>query len=282
MLAGKAPVIDQIKYPVLVTPKIDGIRCLIIDGKVLSRSFKLIPNDFVRETLATLPDGLDGELIVPGEAFGAVTSAIMRKTGQPDFRYTVFDMVYKDLAEPYEKRVERLKPLKNIFRVDPLMPVFINSASDLEGYERWALDEGYEGIMVRDPKSPYKLGRSTTREGYLLKVKRFEDDEAVVTGYEEKMSNQNERQEDAFGRTKRSTHQANMVPMGVLGALIVRTTDGIIFSIGSGLTDADRVQLWKERHLLKGRIVKFRHQPHGAKDAPRFPIFIGFRHKDDL
>ena len=57
--------------------------------------------------------------------------------------------------------------------------------------------------MVRTPDSPYKCGRSTEREAWLLKIKRFEDAEAVVLGTYEGMSNMNEAGVDAFGRTKR-------------------------------------------------------------------------------
>jgi DNA ligase-1 len=44
----------------------------------------------------------------------------------------------------------------------------------------------------------------------------------------------------------------------------------------------DRVILWEQRHTLPGKLVKFMHQPSGAKEAPRFPKFIGFREPWDL
>jgi DNA ligase-1 len=44
----------------------------------------------------------------------------------------------------------------------------------------------------------------------------------------------------------------------------------------------DRVTLWEQRASLVGRLIKFKHQPSGAKEAPRFPKFVGFREAWDL
>src|SRR5690606_27777905 len=113
-------------------------------------------------------------------------------------------------------------------------------------------------------------GRSTAREGHLLKLKRFTDGEAVVIGFEELMHNANEATKDELGYTKRSTHADGKVPMGTLGALKVRDlTTGIEFSIGTGYTAAQRRKLWDARDTLVGKVVKYKHFEGGVKDAPR-------------
>ena len=89
LLAKKAEY-DKIQYPVLATPKLDGIRCLMVEGVAMSRTMKPIPNQFVQEELAGL-NGLDGELMVKGD-FNAVSSAIMSRDGEPDFFFHVFKM----------------------------------------------------------------------------------------------------------------------------------------------------------------------------------------------
>jgi hypothetical protein len=69
-------------FPVLATPKLDGIRCLKLGGKALTRSFKPISNRFVREWIeANLPDGVDGELMLRDGTFSETTSAIGRRDG---------------------------------------------------------------------------------------------------------------------------------------------------------------------------------------------------------
>ncbi|MCX6877329.1 MAG: hypothetical protein NTW21_26500 [Verrucomicrobia bacterium] len=92
MLASKCERPDLLPFPVLATPKLDGIRYLKLGGKALTRSFKPISNRFAREWIeANLPDGLDGELMLRGGTFNETTSAIGARDGQPDFVFHVFD-----------------------------------------------------------------------------------------------------------------------------------------------------------------------------------------------
>jgi DNA ligase-1 len=161
----------------------------------------------------------------------------------------------------------------------------LNNLAELEEYEEWALLLGYEGVMLRDPNGPYKQGRSSTKEGILLKLKRYEDAECVITGFEELEHNGNEAKKDALGHTKRSSHQENQVGGDTLGALVVKgltAFEGIEFKIGTGFDFNTRKDIWNERDLLKGEIVKFKYFAIGVKDAPRHPVFIGFRDASDL
>jgi DNA ligase-1 len=265
---------------------LDGIRCLKIEGRALTRSYKPISNRFAREWIeANLPDGVDGELMLRGGTFNATTSAIGRESGEPDFVFHVFDYVSDGIDVPYACRMQELARLPEWDHVEKVLPVEIADAAQLAVYEEECLAAGYEGVMVRDPASPYKCGRSTEREGWLLKIKRFEDAEAVVLEPYEGMTNQNEAERDAFGRTKRSMAQAGMVGRGELGGFIVRTLDtGVEFRLGYNhvLGGIDRVSLWIKRESLIGKLVKFKHQPSGAKDAPRFPKFVGFREAWDM
>ncbi len=286
MLAGKCERPEALNFPVLATPKLDGIRCLKIGGRALSRSFKPISNTFAREWIeANLPDGVDGELMLRGGTFNATASTIGRESGEPDFVFYVFDFVSDGCDVPYACRMQELARLPAWEHVAKVLPLEIHDAEELAVFEERCLAEGYEGVMVRDPAGPYKCGRSTEREGWLLKIKRFEDAEAVVLEPYEGMSNQNEAERDAFGRTKRSLSKTGMVGRGELGGFVVRVVDtGVEFRLGYNhvLGGVDRVSLWERREELVGRLVKFRHQPSGAKDAPRFPKFVGWREAWDL
>ena len=94
MLAGKCEQMTNLQFPVLATPKLDGIRCLKIGGRALTRSFKPISNRFTREWIeANLPDGLDGELMVAHASFNETAGHIGRHDGEPDFRFHIFDFV---------------------------------------------------------------------------------------------------------------------------------------------------------------------------------------------
>lgn len=293
MLAGKCSSLDRLVYPVLATPKLDGIRCLVLpDSKgklrVLSRNFKPIPNDYIRRCLEALDlPYLDGELMLesPTASFQDVSSAIMSHDGEPNFVYRVFDHCEQPNA-PYAARVRQLAALRDFLGpkhrrsapVELVLPVTIGNQPTLEAFESDCLAVGYEGVMVRSQDGPYKCGRSTEREGYLLKIKRFVDGEAVVIGCEELMHNDNSLDSDAFGRAKRSSHKANLRPAGVLGALVVSdVTTGVTFNIGTGFDADTRKNLWRHRAQIVGLVVKYKSQPTGVKEAPRFPVFLGFR-----
>jgi len=286
MLAGKCEHPDALRFPVLATPKLDGIRCLKIGGQALTRSFKPISNQFVRQWLeANLPDGVDGELTLRGGTFSQTTSAIGGRGGRPDFVFHIFDQVAGGTERPYAERMNDLAALPESEHVEKVMPVRIANARELGAYEEECLSAGYEGVMVRDPAGPYKCGRSTEREGWLLKIKRFEDAEAIVLDTYEGMTNQNEAEQDAFGRTKRSMAQAGMMGRGELGGFVVRSLEtGVEFRLGYNhvVGGIDRLSLWLKRDSLVGKLVKFKHQPSGAKEAPRFPKFIGWREAWDM
>jgi len=286
MLAGKCERPEALSFPLLATPKLDGIRCLKVGGSALTRSFKPVSNRFIRGWIEEhLPDGLDGELIVKGTTFSETAGHVGRAGGEPDFTFAAFDYVSGELGTPYSGRMEELARLPEYGRVDKILPVRLGCLDELMAYEERCVGEGYEGVMVRTPHSPYKCGRSTGREGYLLKIKRFEDDEAVVIDTYEGMSNLNPAGKDAFGRTRRSLAQAGLVGRGELGGFVVRhAATGVEFRVGYNhvLGGIDRATLWGRRETLVGRLVKFRHQPSGAKEAPRFPKFIGFRDTWDL
>jgi DNA ligase 1 len=62
----------------------------------------------------------------------------------------------------------------------------------------------------------------------------------------------------------------------------VRGEDGVEFNIGTGFDAATRQTIWDNREAYLGRLVKFKSMTHGTKDRPRHPVFIGWRHEDDL
>ena len=286
MLASRCKSPDELRFPVLATPKLDGIRCLKLGGRALTRSFNPISNQFAREWIeANVPDGTDGELMLRGGTFSQTSSAIGARGGEPDFVFYVFDYVSENPGKPYAQRMEDLQRLPQSERVEKVLPVQINNASELAAYEEKCIAEGYEGVMVRDPQGPYKCGRSTEREGWLLKIKRFEDSEGVILDSYEGMSNHNEAELDAFGKTKRSLAKSGMVGRGELGGFVVRVVaTGVEFRLAYNhvVGGIDRESAWRDKAALVGRMVKFRHQPSGAKEAPRFPQFVGWREDWDM
>ncbi|RQT68098.1 ATP-dependent DNA ligase [Burkholderia cepacia] len=302
---------ELIKFPVWASPKIDGIRCVFFGGVAYSRSLKPIPNPCVQEfarEYADILDGLDGELVVgkPTDPNCMQNSmAVMSKSAEPDFTFHVFDWfpvevipqnwkpAYWQRSDVVEMRLMHCAThLRRVERVRAVPQHLCVCANDLDILEARFLADGYEGMMIRAHDGTYKCGRSTEREGGLVKVKRFVDGEAVIVGFEEEMHNANEATRNATGRTERSTSKAGLQGKGTLGALICASlerphTNATVenrytFNIGTGFTAAQRRDFWNNRDRLLRNIVKFKHFDHGTVDAPRHPVFIGFRHLEDM
>ena len=151
----------------------------------------------------------------------------------------------------------------------------------LNAIEAAYVENGGEGLILRSKTALYKFGRSRPSDGACLKLKRFSDAEATVVFAYEQMHNANEARTNALGRTERSSHKANKIGKDTLGGLEVvglnGEFDGVRFRIGTGYDDELRARLWAQRKDLPGQVVKFKYVPVGSKDAPRFPVFLGFR-----
>lgn len=286
LLAGKFDA-DKIRFPVLASAKIDGVRCIIINGVAMSRSLKPIPNAYVQKQIGKAKyNGLDGELMVGWiggkDVYRNTVSAVMSEDGEPNFTFWVFDNCTNPTL-PFSKRFESVQKFDGEKNINVLPHFNIDDHDALDKFEAKQLQRGLEGVILRSYSGHYKYGRSSTNEGILLKLKRFEDSEATILDVEELLSNQNEAKKNALGHTERSSHKDNMVPMGTMGALNVRDLKSKVeFSIGTGFDAADREAFWKDRKSMIGKIVKYKYFASGSKDKPRFPVFLGFRDKRDM
>ena len=282
MLAIEAD-LNKLVFPLLASPKLDGIRAIMRDGVVYSRSNKPIPNKFVQARFKDY-EHYDGELIVgpptADDVYRQTTSHVMAHDKVDfDVKFFVFDHI-ENMNAPYIDRSLSIdEPTDYVVYHEQNS---IENMNQLLHYESAMVEMGYEGLILRSLTAPYKMGRSTVNEGYLLKLKRFVDDEAVVIGFEERMHNGNEATVSELGRTKRSSHKAGKSGRGDLGALVVRSSEGVTFNIGTGLSDTERASIWNNRGRYLGQLAKYKYFPVGVKEAPRHPVFLGWRDLIDL
>jgi DNA ligase-1 len=288
LLPRETPNLDTLQYPVYVTPKLDGIRCLIKDGVALSRTLKPIPNKHIQEWAYKYADeleGMDGELIVGSPTSHSVyrdtNSFVMSYDKIGEFFFYQFDF-WDTPEECYEDRVSCEINPELPDNYGRLIKYLVYDTDQLIAKEELCLEKGFEGVIIRNPQGKYKYGRCTIKEANAFKLKRFEDDEATIIGFEEEMHNGNNAEVNELGRTKRSTAAAGLHGKGTLGAFICKTRDGIEFKIGSGFDAEDRRSFWERKSDLLGHIVKYKHFPVGVKDKPRHPIFLGFRDPIDM
>jgi DNA ligase-1 len=254
-----------------ISVKVDGIRARYKDGKLWTRSQKLIcaPHEFLQSIEDFYPGlQLDGELVHVSNNFNKTVS-IVRNQKNPHMEnmwdgiiYKVFDHVAEG---PYYKRMETLQKIENSIRpvdiltidgiaqIDYPTPVhvhgplaIVNDDKIINTLKKQALNNNWEGLILRDPDMPYIFGRTQK----LLKVKGHEDCEVTVIEHLE-------------GEGKFS---------GMLGTLVCRMQSGKIVEVGTGFSDQQR-----KNPPLVGSIVTIRYMELTDKGIPRHPVFINIR-----
>jgi DNA ligase 1 len=256
------------KPPFIVQPKLDGERCratwqvenTLLPKPVLFTSeeniFNTVPHIREAITLLNRPDlELDGELYIPNSNFSAIhsrssSSRLELHEDYQSLQYHVFDICDETLNQ-----VERLHLLNSLNLRPPLFIVPSIVVDSLEEILEWMekfVDQGYEGIIVREIDNFYVRKRSLG----MMKFKPKCEDTYEIVGYKEEKSIE--------GNAK-----------GTLGALICKGSDGNIFSVGSGLTDFLSQEWWDKQDELIGKKcrVQYQHLTPGKK-VPRFPVFI--------
>jgi len=267
---------QKLKYPVLATLKKDGIRAFRWDN-LYSRTHKLIPNDSIKRRSIILPAGLDCELWNPHLTYDYVESIVMSREHEESYHidFHIIDW-FGDTG--YGDRLRRIGGLEIEGIVKPVARL-ANDANELMLIFLEAEEQHGEGICFRIPNSPYKQGRSTLKEQYLVKLARYVRQEVKIVGFLEQMENGNESNYNAVGKMDRSSCQDNLLGKDTLGAFMVRDKNGLDFKVGTGvgLTDTLRKEIWNNKAAWIDKQITIKHKPHGMKIKPRSPIYIGLR-----
>ncbi|WAB25021.1 DNA ligase (ATP) activity protein [Lysinibacillus phage vB_LfM_LysYB1] len=277
MLAKPAHKVKKKAEVVYIEPKLDGYRAVCFvrnDGSVeiLTRNGKPILGfaDVERE-LALLPWGMvyDGELVGKDNAFNDMQKLALKKDDFDKKAYlNIFDTLpieefdagasTKKLSERKEDLFAAFDCVKcdapNLKIVEISGPMRYDSPKVDELYVYY-LNEGYEGIMIKDIHSLYHCKRTND----WLKVKPVDTFDLEVIGYEE-------------GEGKY---------VGMLGALIV-DFKGHKVNVGSGYSDVQREEFWAIREAIVGRTAEIEAQESTENqkggESLRFPIFKQFRY----
>jgi len=276
---------DMKKWPKLASTKFDGIRGVTSAEGVLSNSLKQIPNLHIQEQLAKIPKGIDGEIVLRGEAgkcYDNNQSAVMSRMGEPDFIFKAFDCA-SIYSEPFASRLQLVhKCCANFDFVEPVNHLVIHTPEEALMLYEVARQGGHEGLILRDPDAPYKFGRSTVNQEWGLKMKPFDPDEAIVVGFTELHHNENDSTENEMGYNVRSSHKDNKVAGNTLGSLVC-LYNGNQFKIGTGFDAQQRKEIWMNKDKYKNKYARFKHQGITKAGVPRGPaVFLGWRDKLDI
>ena len=288
LLSCEVP-LDKVKFPIYISTKFDGIRALVIDSIVYSRSLKPIRNKHVQKLFGKPEyNGFDGELIVGDiyakDVFQKTTSGVMSEDGTPDVRFYVFDLWNLPDAD-YESRQRVLQDLLlQDETMSSIVYTMIHKCHNKESLEFFLNHEqkvGGEGLIGRNPKGTYKYGRSTPKEQLSIKFKFFQQEDFEVVGFNERMHNTNEQKRDELGYAERSSARDGLVPTNTLGSLVLKYND-TTFSCGTGFDDKLRKEIWDNKEAYLGKLASIRYMSVGSKDLPRCPSFVWFRHTEDI
>tara|TARA_R110001592_G_scaffold1700_18_gene10077 strand:+ start:3576 stop:4895 length:1320 start_codon:yes stop_codon:yes gene_type:complete len=268
--------------------KLDGVRVIVIarkNGQVetFSRNGKQFHNfEHICNEISTVvkQHGIANDMVYDGEVMSSSFQDLMKQVHRKDGKSAtdavlhLFDMMTLDEFQsgasivPQYVRSGLMKDFVDnnhmiLEHVQALDWIDVDLDTD-EGQQKFkevnkqAIDGGYEGVMIKDPKAGYECKRSHS----WLKMKPFIEVTLEVVDIEE-----------GTGRNA-----------GRLGALICKgEDDGLIISVncGSGFTDSDRDNFWIDRTELIGRLVEVRAdavtQNQDQTYSLRFPRFKGFR-----
>ncbi len=250
-----------------VEPKLDGLRMLIIDGVAYTRNGRTI--DSVGHILEQF-ESCKNDFVLDGEIMGSTgfdeDSGKIRKKGEGpnlSLTYNVFDCVrrgewHSRKTVPYSERRKCLeilitgKPdLKYVKLVPSLRIPAGSTVRDMFDKRDHMIALGYEGAMLKSLDAPYVFKRSDA----ILKLKDFTDADCRVVDWFE-----------GLGKHK-----------GRLGGIIVEDDKGVRTRVGSGFSDAQRDELWRDQIAIPGRIAEIQYQNLTAEGSMRFPVFVQFR-----
>lgn len=281
---------EKIKYPCLYSNKLDGIRCVFKDGKMLTRSLKPITSDTLQKKFQWLKDWskelniiLDGEMYCHGMEFREISHFVRKSDAEipEDLKFHCFDIV---LNEDYDESfIKRLKRLGDEGWEDSMIIVKQNkleNEDELDNAFEKVLGEGYEGLILRSEEGPYKCGRSSVTEGYLLKVKPFVSFDAEIISVVERMENLNESKKNELGRSFKRNTKDDKKGTGIAAVFKV-----MYEGVEGGVTitgDEDfRTEIWDNKESYIGKMIEYKAMVVGMKDFPRHANFMRFREDRD-
>ena len=243
----------KLKFPCLISPKLDGIRAQYYKGEFYTRNKKVIRGmDHLKEQLKSLQhEAFDGELLVPGIPFQKSSGLIRSFNQTPEAEFHVFDMPHVDNGQE-----GRLMLLSSILldlgapNVKIVEHSTLDDAAEIVIAYRMFRERGYEGAMVKKLDGLY----TNTRSACWMKMKEIETFDVLCTRF--------------FEGQGRLT--------GTLGGIFV-DLDDVSVRVGGGFSDDERDDIWANQDKYQGMICEIAGQELTPGGSLRHPRFITWR-----
>lgn len=298
MLAATAKV-DKLDSGFLQSIKLEGVRGEFTPEGLLTRNLKPFKNELIYEEFELLEQYcmdigvvVEGEFYVHGWTFNRIDSCL-RGSGNTDVQglhFHVFDIYREDSPEDdFEKRYALYKGfVQYIKQTYPTLShrihaveqyPFVSEESALNAY-KWAVEHGYEGICFKRKDLTYKLGRSTVKQGYFLRIKPEETYDSVIIKFLERQENLCESEVNELGQKFKRQNKDQKAGTGMAqNALVYTPSINKVHKVSMtrGLSDPERMRLWENKEAYVGKCVQWVGIPVPGQVVPRSPRFDKFR-----
>ena len=254
---------DKVIFPCFIQPKLDGVRALGIGNQLFSRNGNIFPTlEHIKKELEENKDNLilDGELYTDDINFEKIVGLVRKNNKSKEeeidslkIYFNIFDYIDENLS--FEKRLIKLTEFfsKNNFKYLKFVKTEICNKKELiEKYLDNFINEGYEGIIIRNGNGKYE---ENIRSNNLLKLKRFIDEEFEIINY----TTPSEGKE--------------------IGCVIweCKTKEGKKFTVRPEGNYKERKKLYKEGKKYIGKMLTVRYQELTNDKIPRFPVGVCIR-----
>ena len=232
-------VVHELPYPLLASYKLDGVRSIFKDGRMISRSLKDIPNERLQEKFKKLKECtkteprlipiLDGELLAKSLPFNDLSGLVRTFDREPpdDLFFYMFDMVVENkFEEPFIDRLKRVEKIATLYpeliRVIPQR--LVTTSEEAKAYFYEAVEDGCDGLILRHPMGRYKCGRGTIKEGLIYKLKPYISMDARIIGIKQatKVDPKAEKKINELGYSETSKKKSDRVPIDKASCFIVK------------------------------------------------------------
>ena len=258
---------DDVTFPMLISPKIDGARMVAKKDGLWTRNGKLyVSCPHIAKILSPVFDKhpnwvIDGEVYTHDVPFEKIISLVKRtkptaedlKESAELVQYWIFDGVVDDKTLGFEQRLKLIRDEINDIvglndNIKFVVAVPIKSADELDEWHESYISKGFEGAMLRVPNSPYENKRSKN----LLKFKKFLDEEFEIVDILE-------------GLGSRSA---------MAGNLLMKLPNGKTFGAGIRGGEEYYKELLRDKKKYIGKKATIRYQNLSEEGIPRFPIAV--------
>jgi DNA ligase-1 len=311
--------INEIPYPLLASVKLDGCRLLIKHGELLTRSLKPLPNKQLCEKLEPLRRYsqelnliLDGEIFAPEIPFQFIVSTFMtedcnaksaikkwevlcqehsfnrtRESVLNDLKFYSFDVLANNnFSIPFSKRWPYCFTIAEEFTtlMQGVEQKLVINAQEVNDYFEKVLEQGFEGLVLRNPESLYKFGRFSVKEAGAFKLKPWVTVDAQIIGFIQ-ATRVNEDVEKTvtelgYSRTSKKAEDRHLIEKAQ--AFVVKYEDKEV-SVPIAMTDTEKEYIWNHQDEYLGKWIEYKFMSVGMKKdgLPRIPKFIRMREDKD-